>query len=129
MGDRYIKLQEKMALAALTDEQLELHVPFEGTWILEECWLGVHTTTAADATHYITVAVKKGAGGTTLGSITTASTALTKGTIREIPLTTAPASNLITGQSTAIELTVTNSGANGAAADFTAFFGLRKLVS
>ena len=124
MGDKYIVLQEKLVVAANASEEIELHVPFEGNWLIEECWVGVHTTSAANGTNYCTIAVKKGAGGTTIGSITTASVALTKGTAREIPITTAPASNRIAGQSSAIELAVTQA-ASGVAVDCTVFLGLR----
>lgn len=128
MSDKYIVLQEKIVVAAGTAEELELHIPFEGNWLLEECWVGVHTTSALHASNYATITVKKGAGGTALGNLTTQTVALTKGTAREVALTTAPASNLMVGQSSAIELAATHSG-TGVALDCTVFLGFRKLVS
>jgi hypothetical protein len=128
MSDQYCYLQEKLVVAANAAEELELHVPLPGNWLIESCWVGVHTTSSLHATNYATITVKKGAGGTAIGSITTETVALTKGTARQIPITTSPANNVIAGQSSAIELAVTQA-ASGVAVDCTVFLVLRKLVS
>lgn len=91
-----------------TEERLVCH-GMPGEWLLADAYFTPATTLAADGTNYASVGINDGAGGTSLGAVTSAATAFTKGTARQISLTGA-----LFGASDAIEIDINKAGSGGA---------------
>jgi len=91
-----------------TEERLVCH-GMAGQWLLADAYFMPATTLAADGTNYGSVGINNGAGGTSLGTVTSASVAFTKGTARQFTLTGA-----LFGPSDAIEIDINKAGTGGA---------------
>jgi hypothetical protein len=100
--------------AAGTDETLYVGVPAAdgAEWKLIYASFVPSTTTAANATDYVTLAVLNGA--TSLGSLDTSATAFTAGTTRSMTLSDIAAAEFTAGTD-ALKVTVTNATTTGAA--------------
>lgn len=85
LSDSYIVTNTVIA-AATTDEEVWLGMPacYEGSYRVIECGAVPNTTAAANGTNYATLTFTGSDGSTALGTLTTASTALTAGTRRKI---------------------------------------------
>jgi hypothetical protein len=107
-----------VSTAADSDEERHVHIPMSGEWRLDSAVISPSTTTAADATNYASITLKRGAAGTAVSSaLTTATVALTKGTARAFSLTgTALDFTGGDGSTDCLEVAVTHPG-TGAAVD------------
>lgn len=79
--------------AATTDEEVWIPMPagYVGSFRVIECGAVPNSTSAANGTNYATLTFYGNDGSTSLGTLTTASTALTAGTRRKINPTDATA--------------------------------------
>lgn len=105
-------------VSAGAGEEREAVLPV-GTWRLVRADFMPATATATHATNYATATIKKGAGGTALGSFNTSSgtgAALVKGTVTPITLTGTGTDLEFTGGTTCLEYAVAQS-ASGAIVD------------
>lgn len=103
---------DRINVAADADETLYVVQPYAGTWKVRKAYLVPHDTTAANASNYVSVALKN--GSTTLGTIDTSSTGNTAGTAREFTLS--GGSSLEVAQGSVFTVAVTHPG-TGAALD------------
>ena len=90
-----------------TEERLLCHgIP--GEWLLSGASWMPSADLSANGTNYGSVGINEGAGGTSLGTVTSESTAFTKGTAREFTLSSA-----LFGPTDAIEIDVNKAGSGG----------------
>jgi hypothetical protein len=111
-------VQLDVNISAGGGEEREAVLP-PGTWRLVRADFMPATTAATHATNYATITIKKGAGGTSLGTTNTSSgsgAALTKGTVTAITVTGTGADLEFTGGTTCLEVAVTQA-ASGAVVD------------
>jgi len=98
-------------------------VPFDGEWKIEKAYFVPDADTPANGTDYTTLALD--VGGTTIGSVDTSATGMTKGTPREISLSGGAALEL-TGGTDVVKITKTESGL-GAAVQGRLVLGIERL--
>lgn len=116
------------AIAAGTAEERHACAPGPGEWYLETAYFVPSTTAAIDATNTATIAIKAGAGGTSLGTLTNAAVAFTKGTIREFSLSGGTSREFTGGAGTdCVEVAVSHA-ASGSVVDGSVVLGWRKMA-
>jgi len=106
--DKFSLLVDIAPITSTTTEEREICHGREGEWLLESAYWVPATTLAADGTNYVSVGLNEGAGGTSLGALTTAATANTKGTARTFSLTSA-----LFGATDVIEIDINKAGTGG----------------
>lgn len=104
-------------IAADTEEEREVIVGLPGTWKLQKAYIIPATTAGANGTNYVSVDLLKGTGGATMltAALSTAATALTKGTVREFSIVPDAAAE-IDGLTGSVEVDINMPG-TGAAID------------
>jgi hypothetical protein len=107
------KTHTDVATAGTAKTQYLAHGQTSGKWKPQSARFVPNTTAAADASHYATIALKDSAA-VTLGSITSASTALTAGTSRALTLSLTAEADI--GATGVITCAITKTG-NGAVVD------------